>query len=141
MVAKDKIVIIGYCFGGLCALDLARANPSGLKGVISIHGGLNPPEIFDIQPKIDASILVLHGWAEPVVPQQSVLDFTQEMTKAKADWKIHCYGNAKHAFSFVGADIPEFGVKYNQKAHQCSELAIHNFLQDIFNEQDNILLS
>jgi len=55
---------------------------------------------------------VLHGWEDPVVPQQSVLSFAEEMTKAGADWQLHCYGNAKHAFTFVGADIPEFGGGY-----------------------------
>ncbi|OJU73369.1 MAG: dienelactone hydrolase [Alphaproteobacteria bacterium 40-19] len=144
LVVKDKIVIVGYCFGGLCALDLARANPVGLKGAISVHGGLTPPQDSDLQPKIDASILVLHGWEDPVAPQQSVLDSAQEMlrpmTKAKADWQIHCCGNAKHAFNFVGADMPEFGVKYDQKAHQRS-ITYTSFLQEIFNEQDNILLS
>jgi dienelactone hydrolase len=130
LVMHDKIAIIGYCFGGLCALDLARANPSGLKGAISIHGGLTPPEIFGAQLNIDASILVLHGWEDPIAPQQSVLSFAEEMTKAGADWQIHCYSNAKHAF--VGADIPEFGVKYDDKAHKRSEVSINNFLEEIF---------
>jgi dienelactone hydrolase len=132
LVMHNKIAIIGYCFGGLCALDLARANPPGLKGAISVHGALTPPEIFGTQPKIDASILVLHGWEDPVVPQKSVTSFAEEMTKAEADWQIHCYGNAKHAFTFVGADIPEFGVKYDEKAHLRSEIATNNFLEEIF---------
>ena len=41
----DKVVAIGYCFGGLCALDLARANPPGLVGAVSFHGLLMPPEL------------------------------------------------------------------------------------------------
>jgi dienelactone hydrolase len=129
---RDKIAIIGYCFGGLFAIDLARANPSGLKGAISVHGGLRSPEVLDSQSKIDASILVLHGLEDPVVPQETVLSFIDEMTKAEADFQIHCYGHAKHAFTFVGADIPEFGVKYNEKAHHRSEISIKNFLEEIF---------
>lgn len=131
-VLPDKIAIIGYCFGGLCALDLARANPSGLKGAISVHGGLTSPEFSDPQAKINASILILHGLEDPVVPQETVLSFIDEMTKAEADFQIHCYGHAKHAFTFVGADIPEFGVKYNEKAHHRSEISIKNFLEEIF---------
>ena len=82
--------------------------------------------------KIDASILVLHGLEDPVVPQETVLSFIDEMTKAEADFQIHCYGHAKHAFTFVGADIPEFGVKYNEKAHKRSEISINNFIEEIF---------
>lgn len=85
LVIHNKIAIIGHCFGGLCALDLARANPSGLKGAISIHGALTPPEIFKPQPKIDASILVLHSWEDPVVPQESIVSFSEEMSRAEAD--------------------------------------------------------
>ena len=132
LVLPDKIAIIGYCFGGLCALDLARANPSGLKGAISIHGGLTSSEFFQPQAKINASILVLHGLEDPVVPQETVLSFIDEMTKAEADFQIHCYGHAKHAFTFVGADIPEFGVKYNEKAHYRSETSIKNFIEEVF---------
>jgi dienelactone hydrolase len=53
LVLSDKIAIMGHCFGGLCALDLARANPEGLRGAISIHGLLSNPKI-DIRPRIDS---------------------------------------------------------------------------------------
>jgi dienelactone hydrolase len=109
---------------------LARANPPGLKGAISIHGILVPPSL-GTQSKIDASILVLHGWEDRIAPSQSVLNFTEEMTQAEADWQIHCYGNAKHAFTFVGADIPELGIKYNEKAHRRSERSTDDFLKEI----------
>jgi len=130
LVIQNKIAIIGHCFGGLCALDLARANPPGLQGAVSIHGVLVPPNLGS-QPKIDASILVLHGWEDRIVPQKTVLNLTEEMTQAEADWQIHCYGNAKHAFTFVGADIPELGIKYDEKAHRRSERAIDDFLKEI----------
>lgn len=131
LVEHDKVAILGHCFGGLCALDLARANPRGLKGAISIHGLLNSPKL-DLKSKIDPSILVLHGWEDPMVPQPSVLEFTQEMTAAQADWQIHCYGHAMHAFSFVGADIPNLGIKYNEKAHRRSEKSVIQFLNEVF---------
>ena len=132
LVDKNRIAMMGHCFGGLCALDLARANPRGLKGVISIHGGLSSPNL-DRTIAIDSSVMVLHGWEDPMVPPNNVLDFTAEMKESKADWQIHCYGNAMHAFTFVGADIPHLGIKYNEKAHRRSEQSIMNFLNEIFN--------
>jgi dienelactone hydrolase len=130
LVIKDKIAILGYCFGGLCALDLARANPTGLRGTVSVHGGLASSNLET--QDIDASILVLHGLEDPIVSTESVLSFIEEMTKAHADFQIHCYGHAKHAFTFVGADIPEFGIKYDKKAHKRSEKAMDYFFEEIF---------
>ena len=38
-VAADQVAAIGFCFGGLCVLDLARTG-ADLKGVASFHGSL-----------------------------------------------------------------------------------------------------
>jgi dienelactone hydrolase len=128
-VMPDRIAILGYCFGGLCALDLARANPEGLRGAVSIHGPLFSPA--PPASKIDSSVLVLHGWEDPVAKPPSVLSFAEEMTQAQADWQIHCYGHAQHAFTFVGANIPELGIKYDQKAHHRAEKARDDFFRAI----------
>lgn len=130
LVIADKIAVLGHCFGGLCALDLARANPPGLKGAISIHGLFNKPNLGP-QGKIGASVLALHGWSDPLAPPPDVLGFAQEMTEAGADWQLHAYGHAMHAFSFVGADIPNLGIKYDEKAHRRSDKAIAGFLAEI----------
>ncbi|MBX9768250.1 MAG: dienelactone hydrolase family protein [Bdellovibrionales bacterium] len=131
LVMKDKIAILGHCFGGLCALDLARANPPGLRGAISIHGLLKNPKI-DPSPKVDSSVLVLHGWEDPMATPTHVLDFATEMTLANADWQLHSYGHAHHAFTFEGANIPELGIRYDAKAHRRSEKSTIDFLNEIF---------
>ena len=41
-VDGSQMAAMGYCFGGLCALDLARTN-APLAGVVSFHGLLVPP--------------------------------------------------------------------------------------------------
>lgn len=130
-VDPTKIAILGYCFGGLCALDLARANPPGLCGAISVHGQLLAPPQAKVR-EIGASILVLHGWEDPIVKPEAIDVFAEEMTEAKADWQVHCYGHAKHAFTFVGADIPELGIKYNAEAHQRSLKSTDEFLKEVF---------
>jgi dienelactone hydrolase len=60
-VDATRIAAIGYCFGGLCVLDLARAVPTNLKGVVSFHGNYKPPGIGK-QEAISAKVLILHGW-------------------------------------------------------------------------------
>ena len=130
-VDPERIAIVGYCFGGLCALDLARAAPPGLRAAISVHGPLIPPAIGS-EAEIKASVLVLHGWEDPFATPPSVLSFAEEMTRARADWQIHAYGHAKHGFTFVGADVPQLGIKYDEKAHRRAEGATREFLAEIF---------
>jgi dienelactone hydrolase len=107
-----RVAALGYCFGGLCALDLARANPPELKGVISVHGVLTPPNPGEPAP-IDASILILHGWEDPVAPPEDVLSLARELPRAGADWQIHAYGHARHAFTAEGLNFPERGLAYD----------------------------
>jgi dienelactone hydrolase len=125
-----QIAAIGFCFGGLCVLDLAR-HTDKIRGVVSFHGLLNPPE----QPanrSIDSKILVLHGYDDPMVPPAQVEDFAREMTKAKADWQIHMYGHTQHAFTNPQAHDFDLGTVYNEHTAQRAFLAMQNFLTEIF---------
>jgi dienelactone hydrolase len=116
-VDPEKMAIVGYCFGGLCALDLARANPSELRAAISFHGLLTAPvPALGAHTNIGASILLLHGWEDPVAPPADVLAIAKELTQAQADWQLHAFGHAQHAFTFKGANMPERGVVYNELA-------------------------
>lgn len=126
----NNIAVLGFCFGGLCALDLARAG-AALRGAISFHGLLRAPE-SPTTTKIQAKILVLHGYDDPMVPPDEVISFANEMTKAKVDWQIHMYGNTLHAFTNPLANDPGFGTVYNETAKVRSMLAMKNFLAEIF---------
>jgi dienelactone hydrolase len=55
------------------------------------------------------------------------------MHDANADWQLHEYGNAMHAFTNELADAPELGTLYNKDADQRSAKAINNFLDEVFN--------
>ena len=39
---RERIAATGYCFGGMCALDLARTGV-GIAGVAAFHGLFDPP--------------------------------------------------------------------------------------------------
>ncbi len=129
-VDPARIAAIGYCFGGLCVLDLARAAAPDLRGVVSVHGVYQPPGL-GAQPPITAKVLVLHGWEDPLAPPAAVLALARELTEAGADWQLHAYGHAMHAFTFEGANIPERGLAYHPAAARRSWAATRSFLEEV----------
>jgi dienelactone hydrolase len=126
-----KIAAIGFCFGGLCALDLARTG-ADIKGVVSFHGLLGAPG--NIQGnKIKAKVLALHGRDDPMGLPEQVLAFQEEMTQAGADWQFVSYGHTVHAFTNPVANDPDFGTVYQADTDRRSWVAMQSFLAEIFN--------
>jgi len=128
-VDTSQIGIIGYCFGGLCALDLARSG-ADIKGAVSFHGLLHPNGL-DPQP-VKAKVLVLHGYDDPMVPPEQLIGFAQEMSSAGVDWQLHAYGGTVHSFSIPGANNPEHGTVYSATAARRSWQAMMDFFEEIF---------
>jgi len=129
-VDSSQCAAIGFCFGGLSVLDLARIG-TDIKGVISFHGLFNPPGNTDgIQ--IKARVLALHGNEDPMVPVDAVTALENELTSAGADWQIHVYGNTMHAFTNPEANAPEMGLMYNETADRRSWQTMKNFLEELF---------
>ncbi len=127
-VDSQRVAIVGYCFGGLCALDLARSGDPRLTAAISIHGVLSRPP-GPIR-HIGASVLVLHGWADPYAPPREVLELTHELTSAGADWELHAYGHVLHAFTAETVDDPAKGLAYHAKAAARARHAQFTFLAE-----------
>lgn len=126
----DKIVVMGYCFGGTGAIEAARSNMK-VKGVVSFHGGLKRDEMRSINP-ITAKVLVLHGADDPNVPEAEVKTFQNEMRIAKTDWQMVYYSNAVHSFTnkSAGNDNSK-GAAYNELAAQRSWEALLTFLKEV----------
>lgn len=129
-VDKNNIAVMGFCFGGMAALDYAR-HEAGIKGAISVHGLLFPPSDYK-KRQIKSKILVLHGFDDPMVPPEQLRSFENEMTEANADWQLHVFGGTKHAFTTPDANDPAFGTVYNPIAAKRSWIEIRNFLQECF---------
>ena len=128
-VDKTRIAAMGFCFGGLCVLELARSG-ADVKGVISIHGLFVPGNATN--ETITAKVLCLHGHDDPMVPPEQVLTFEKEMTDARTDWQIHVYGGTMHAFTNPVANNPDFGTVYNEKVANRAYQSVTNFLGEIF---------
>lgn len=125
----SKVGAIGFCFGGLCVLDIARSGADA-TGVVSFHGLLGAPG--DTADNITAKVLALHGWDDPMGPPSDVIAFGEEMTKTGADWQLHAYGGVMHAFTNPEANDPNFGTVYNAGADKRSWEAMKNFFAEIF---------
>lgn len=130
MVDEKQIAAIGYCFGGLCALDLARSG-ADIKGAVSFHGRLTAPE-KPSKAQIKCKLLVMHGYDDPLIPPEQITDFANEMTNKKADWQTHLYGKVQHSFTNPKAHDEEMGLFYNSTADKRSWNSLKDFLHEIF---------
>ncbi len=117
---KNKISAMGFCFGGMCMLELARSGAPLYAGV-SAHGVLAKSALPTHTVK--SKLLILHGYRDPQVPSSSLHDFAQEMDAAHApDWVFTCFGHAKHSYTdpatgtYDAIKEAEMGREYNATA-------------------------
>jgi dienelactone hydrolase len=128
-VDEGRMVVAGYCFGGKCALDVARTGID-VAGVASFHGLFDPPG-WEVG-KIKAKVLAMHGWDDPMVKPEAVVALGNELTQAGADWQIHAYGHVGHGFTNPRAsELQIDGVAYNALAAERSWTAFINFLEEV----------
>lgn len=132
-VNASSVGAIGFCFGGLCVLDLARTG-ANIAGVVSFHGLFDPPG-NTVGNHIHAKILAVHGWDDPLVEPDAVAALASELTAQGADWQIHCYGNTLHAFTNPAASDTAAGTVYNANADRRSQAAMQDFFTELFGRQ------
>ena len=129
-VAAGQIVVAGYCFGGMCALDLARSG-ADIAAAVSFHGLFDPPGLPP--QKISAKVVAFHGWDDPMVPPDHVVALGKELTEAGSDWQIHAFGHVAHGFTNPHASKLEIaGVAYNALAAERSWTSFINLLEELF---------
>jgi dienelactone hydrolase len=129
-VDGERIVVAGYCFGGQCALDLARSG-ADIAAAVSFHGLFDPPGLPP--EKIGAKVVAFHGWDDPMVPPDKVVALGQELTEAGADWQIHAYGHVGHGFTNPHAsELQIDGVAYNALAAERSWTSFISLLEELF---------
>jgi dienelactone hydrolase len=129
-VDAARTAAIGFCFGGKCALDLARSGGDVL-GVVSFHGVYDRPDYDNIAP-IKPKLLVCHGWNDPLCPPEATVALANELTEGGADWQIHAYGNTGHAFTDPSVNIDPGKLAYQADADRRSWKAMRDFLEELF---------
>ena len=129
-VFDGKLAAIGFCFGGLCVLDIARSG-ADISGVVSFHGLFSSPGNTRGN-RIRAKVLALHGWDDPMATPEAVNALAGELSAMGADWQLHAYGNTMHAFTNPAASNPDMGTVYDPVADRRSWQAMGNFLSELF---------
>lgn len=127
-VDSTKLGAFGFCFGGCCALELARTGEP-LRAAVSFHGTLDTPN--PSATEIKGAVLVMHGDADPLVPKEQLPAFVKEMNDAKVDWQLIAYGGAYHSFTDPDANNP--GVQmFDQKVSDRAFSAMYSLLDEVF---------
>ncbi|WP_426504105.1 dienelactone hydrolase family protein [Dactylosporangium sp. McL0621] len=124
---SGNLAAIGFCFGGMAALALARSG-TDVGAVVSIHGSLTTNKPAE-PGAVTAKVLVCHGASDPHIPMADVVAFADEMSRADADWQLNIYGQAMHGFTHKHAApgaVP--GVAYDRTADERSFDAARTFL-------------
>jgi dienelactone hydrolase len=124
-VDPDRVVAMGYCFGGAAVLEFARAG-ADIDGFVSFHGSLATPEGQDYS-QTQAPILILHGGNDPVAPMSEVATLANELNTAGVEYDMEIYGGVLHSFTVWGADGET--SQYNPKADTQSWDALLTFLE------------
>jgi dienelactone hydrolase len=120
---------IGFCFGGLNVLDLARTG-ADVQAVVSMHGTLATPQPAN-SGDIKAAVLAVHGAADPISPKAERDAFEAEMTAAGARWALLTFGHVVHAFTDPKENMPGVAV-YNEPATRHGYALAHAFIADAF---------
>jgi len=131
-VDPDRIAAIGYCFGGMMALELARSGAE-VRGIVGFHSGLATPAPQDAK-NIRGKVLVCIGADDPGIPAEQRASFEQEMRTGKVDWQLTLFGGVVHSFTnpdAVRLGRPEF-ARYDAKADARSWRQMCDFFAEIF---------
>lgn len=130
--APDKVGALGFCFGGLTAIELLRSG-AAVRGCVSFHGvlgtTLNGREARRAPPaaKMLGALLVLHGHDDPLVEPADIAALQREMTDGGVDWQMHIYGHTSHAFTNPMAHDPAHGLCYQATSARRAWQAMDNF--------------
>ena len=129
-VDADRIGAIGFCFGGMVALELARSG-ADLDGVATFHGNLST-KMPAAKGTLKAPVLVMNGADDTFVPHEQIHGFMEEMRKAGADWQFVNFGGAVHCFAEPDEHNTVKGCNFNPAAYKRSVFLMHGFFNEAF---------
>lgn len=127
-VDQAHVGAVGFCFGGTAVNELGKSG-ADVKGVVSIHGGLDAPVQTTTRPK--AAFLALHGADDPTVTPAQLQAFEDDLRKVGADWTLVSYGKAVHSFTDPDANVPGRSM-YNPLVARRAYQSMNDFFAELF---------
>jgi len=129
-VDPARIAAIGYCFGGHCVLELARAG-ADLQAVVSYHGTLKT-HARAAPGAVKAEVVAYCGAHDPFATVAEIDDLRGELTEARARYQITVFGEAAHSFTDPDAGkMGMDGIRYNAMAHRMSWAGTETVLETL----------
>ena len=125
IVDTNRIAVVGYCFGGGAALQLAYSG-ADIKGVVTFHGMLKAPTNVELK-HIKASFSIHHGGDDTFIAKEIISDLDEKFKNGKINFEFFSYPNAQHGFTRWLT--PEM---YNKSADTKSWKQTNLFLTKIF---------
>ena len=122
LVDATKLAVIGYCFGGTVAVELAETGIP-IVGMISVHGSFRnfTPEAAK---NIKGRVLILHGAEDPVAPMEGLNAVISQFRAAKVDFEVNLYSGTTHGFTHPQGPSEE-------RADTQYKVAMTRFLKDV----------
>ena len=130
LVQESQIAVIGYCVGGLVALELARSGTPLLATAV-FHGTLTTPTPEDAK-NVKGRVLVMHGADDPTAPLTEVDSLIKEMRAARVDFQLELHGGVKHGFTEPHNNDPRRSAFYNERAARKSWASMLGLFNDVF---------
>lgn len=128
-VDAKRLAAIGFCFGGMTVIEIARTG-ADVACVVGFHPGLSVRAPQDSKT-IKCKVLMCVGAADPVIPVSDREGFMTEMEEAKVDWRMEIYGGIGHSFTNREIDARNLpGFKYDEVADKRSWQAMRNLFDE-----------
>ena len=131
-VDAERIAAVGFCYGGMCVLELARSG-ADVKAAISYHGTLETHARAEAGA-IKGHVVAYCGAGDPYAPLDDVDNLRKEMIDAGvANYQITVFGAAGHGFTDPDAARLQLeGVEYDELSNDLSWTGTLVLLDHIF---------
>jgi dienelactone hydrolase len=128
----ERIAAVGFCYGGMTVLELARSG-ANLKAAVSYHGILTT-HARAAPGAVRGHVVAYCGGADPYAPLEDVDNLRQEMQDAGVrNYQITIFGAAAHGFTNPEAsDLHLDGVEYDALSNDLSWNGTLVLLDDVF---------
>jgi dienelactone hydrolase len=123
LVDAAKIAVVGYCFGGTVAVELAETGVPAL-GTIAVHGSFRNFTPADAK-NIKGKVLILHGAEDEVAPLDEVNKLVGDLRAAKVSWELQVYSGSSHGFTNPSSPAEE-------RADAQYKVAMQRFFKELF---------